>query len=184
MSDELIESTIRTIFGEKMTPSGKGKAAYVKNWILNRIADANGDKYPRDIVDLLNNAKNIEKELLEKNKDHKNKIISHKALLDALPKVSQRRLKEFEEDEYAHLKNVFEAFRGKKSPMSFEDLEIILVRKAKIKEKDIENYVKILKEAGFLKEESRIDRKERTIKRIFRIPHIFAKALDIAIHGY
>ncbi len=180
-----IDEIIKIIFGEKMTPSGKGKAAYVKNWILNRIADANEDKHPRDIVDLLNNAVEIEREFLEKGEEkYPSKIISHRALLDALPKVSERRLSDFEKDEYPHLKEIFEAFRREKTPMWYEDLKTILQKKANLKETEIEQTIEELKSAGFLNEQI-VKRKETGKKeKKFSIPHIFAKALEMTIYGY
>ncbi len=185
LPDEIIEKIIKIIFGEKMTPSGKGKAAYVKNWILNRIADANQDKYPRDIVDLLNRAVDIEREFLERNKEGTTKkIISHRALLDALPKVAERRLIEFKTDEYPHLANIFEAFRRERTPMWYEDLKTILQKKANLKETEIEQTIEELKSAGFLNEQI-VKRKETGSKdRKFRVPHIFAKALEMIVYGY
>jgi len=185
LPDGTIEKIIKIIFGEKMTPSGKGKAAYVKNWILNRIADANQDKYPRDIVDLLNKAVDIEREFLERNKEETTKkIISHRALLDALPKVAERRLIEFKTDEYPHLEFIFEAFRRERTPMWYEDLKTVLQKKAKLKETEIEQTIEELKSAGFLSEQI-VKRKETGNKdRKFRIPHIFAKALEMIVYGY
>ena len=157
----------------------------MKNWILNRIADANEDKHPRDIVDLLNNAAKIEREFLEKEQEkYSSKIISHRALLDALPKVSERRLLEFEKDEYPHLKEIFEIFRREKTPMWYEDLKKILQKKANLEEYEIEQTIEELKSAGFLSEQI-VKRKETGGKeRKFSIPHIFAEALEMTIYGY
>ena len=177
LDEKTIDDIIKIIFGEKMTPSGKGKAAYVKNWILNRISDANGDKYPRDIVHLLEEAREKEKEFMKKEKDSKNKIISHKALLEALKEVSYRRVDEFIKDEYPYLKEVFEAFREISSPFKEKDL-LNRLKKVVKKEEELLEIKEELKTIGFLKEDYRKNEK------IYKIPHLFAKALNIKIHGY
>lgn len=80
-----------------------GKTTFSRNWVWNRLADANGDHSPRYLLQLMRQA--IEWEQQEhKSKAYGRSIIRPRGLIKVLPQVSEQALSALRDEEFPELK--------------------------------------------------------------------------------
>ena len=104
-----IESTFYTIFA-KQVYKGKREAKMI-DWLLQRITDGIGGRYPRELINFANYAKTEQMELTIFEEDC---LISGNAIKRAFGKVSEVKCNTYL-SEFPLLREHFERFRGKDS---------------------------------------------------------------------
>ena len=104
-----IEETFYTVFA-KQVYKGKREAKMV-DWLLQRITDGLGGRYPRELINFANYAKEEQKELQS---FEENCLISGNAIKKAFVKVSEVKCNTYL-SEFPSLKQHFERFQGKDS---------------------------------------------------------------------
>lgn len=104
-----IEETFYTVFA-KQVYKGKKEAKMV-DWLLQRITDGLGGRYPRELINFANYAKEEQKDLQSFDE---NCLISGNAIKKAFVKVSEVKCNTFL-SEFPNLKQHFERFQGKDS---------------------------------------------------------------------
>ena len=89
-----LQKVLYPLWGERM---GRGNKAYTHNWIRNRITDTRDNRFPRSLILLLQKAVDLERGYTERSSYES--ILRPRALIDALPFVSEQRVNEVR-DEY------------------------------------------------------------------------------------
>src|SRR6266567_1793463 len=112
----LLRRSLYPLWGERM---GRGNKAYTYNWVRNRISDSKNNRFPRSLIQLLQQAITIEKRTSERNPY--DAIIRPRALIDALPFVSEQRVAEVR-NEYPEFANLLDKLSGERSPIDQERL--------------------------------------------------------------
>jgi len=130
------------LWGERM---GRSRKAYTYNWIRNRISDSKNNRFPRSLIQLLQRALEIEKRTSERNPY--DAIIRPRALIDALPFVSEQRVAEVR-NEYPEFANPLDKLSGERSPIGFDRLGKIW----NISSNELSTLVGNMIEAGILQE--------------------------------
>ncbi len=92
--EEIAHNAWNVLVGERMKGTG---TTYTRNWIWNRLADANQNHSPRYLLQLFHEAVKWEREEERKNPYEKN-IIRPRALLSSLSKVSEQALEALREE--------------------------------------------------------------------------------------
>ena len=124
---------------------GRGNKAYTYNWVRNRISDSKNNRFPRSLIQLLQRAIEIERRTSERNPY--DAMIRPRALIEALPFVSEQRVAEVR-NEYPEFANLLDKLSGERSPIPLDRL-------AKIWNKDINELPPLIGdmiEAGILQE--------------------------------
>src|SRR6266702_6750322 len=98
---------------------GRGNKAYTYNWVRNRISDIKNNRFPRSLIQLLQQAITIEKRTSERNPY--DAIIRPRALIDALPFVSEQRVAEVR-NEYPEFADLLDKLSGERSPIALDRL--------------------------------------------------------------
>ncbi len=111
-----LRRSLYILWGERM---GRGNKAYTYNWVRNRISDSKNNRFPRSLIQLLQQAITIEKRTSERNPY--DAIIRPRALIDALPFVSEQRVAEVR-NEYPEFANLLDKLSGERSPIDQERL--------------------------------------------------------------
>ncbi len=142
---EQLRKSLDTLWGERM---GRTKKAYTSNWIRTRIADGQKNCFPRSLILLLQKAVELEKGF---STDYSPDIILRpKALIDAFPDVSKRRVEEVR-NEYPELEKSLNSLEGERSPIDANRL----AEKWQLEGSDLDRRIKDMVEAGILTERSR-----------------------------
>ncbi len=141
------------------------------DWILSRTKDGKGINTPRELVQLLKHAREIELKSLENgiNDLTDNLIISKQSFKKAVDLVSRQRMEQTIYAEFPTLKEYMEALRKDKAEHSIDTLSI---KWSKSKEETFE-IAKNLQKIGFFEEKG-----ERPNLR-FKIPFIYRPFLQI-----
>ena len=132
--DQLRKALI-PLWGERM---GAGKAAYTYRWVLRRITDGRGSRFPRSLVLLLSQA--LEQERQNRQSPGKS-ILKPRSLVAAMDAVSMSRVQEVKE-EYPELQTALEALRDSSSPMDKPGLDQVLAGFDRPPEEIIEQMLK------------------------------------------
>ncbi|MFQ4145236.1 ParA family protein [Chlorogloeopsis sp. ULAP02] len=142
---EQLRQSLYPLWGERM---GRTKKAYTYNWVRNRIADSQENCFPRSLILLLQEAVKLEKEFPT---EYSSEItLRPKALIDALPYVSQQRVAEVR-NEYPELDQLLQRLQGERSPIDENRLAEIW----KVENGQLALRIKDMVEAGILTERSR-----------------------------
>jgi DNA-binding TFAR19-related protein (PDSD5 family) len=89
-----------------------GKNSLSRNWIHRRLGDAKGAVYPRDLICLLRESIDVERERLrEHQRTSEESVISRQSLSEALEPTSRQRVEAVRE-EYPELVSALETLRG------------------------------------------------------------------------
>ncbi len=111
-----LRRSLYVLWGERM---GRGNKAYTYNWVRNRISDSKNNRFPRSLIQLLQQAIAIEKRTSERNPY--DAIIRPRALIEALPFVSEQRVAEVR-NEYPEFADLLDKLSGERSPIALDRL--------------------------------------------------------------
>ncbi|MGK2954252.1 MAG: KGGVGR-motif variant AAA ATPase [Solirubrobacterales bacterium] len=102
-----------------------GDTAFTRNWVYTRLADANGDRTPRNLHLLLKNAVQLELDFTSRGQLYGTSLVRPRALSDALANtVSYEAVDALESDEFPELSPLLELLRSiPKTPFPPEALE-------------------------------------------------------------
>ncbi|MDO8227407.1 hypothetical protein ABE187_04050 [Bacillus cabrialesii] len=98
------------------------------NWMLSRVKDGLGIIAPRELIQLINEAKKIQIKELEigsSSDDVSEELIGRKSIKEGLEEVSKKRLEQTIYAEYYHLKEYIELLEGQKAEQTMESLSTI-----------------------------------------------------------
>ncbi|RMD96670.1 MAG: ParA family protein [Bacteroidetes bacterium] len=159
-----VHSVWNILVGERMKGSS---TTFTRNWVWNRLADANGDHSPRYLVQLLNEAVEWEREEHERRAYDKS-FIRPRALIQSLPKVSEEAFHALEE-EFGELGELFDCLKQiGRTPLSAKDL------------KEIDGqWVSLAREVGLL---SVYEEEEGEVRR-FKVPDLYRYGLKMTRKG-
>ncbi len=151
--------------------SGENQSKTFK-WIINRIQDAKQKSAPRELIQMVNRAKEEELKLIEtgQSKSENSVAFSSSCLKKAYSLVSKTKVETFFA-EYADLRFALEAFKFGKSVYSGELLVKKLTKSAKKINLPVEDIIQRLIDIGFLQE---TDKGES-----YKIPFLFKPYLKI-----
>lgn len=142
---EQLRTSLYPLWGERM---GRTKKAYTYNWVRTRIADGQKNCFPRSLVLLLQEAVKAEKIFLT---EYSSEIVLRpKALIDALPYVSDQRVDEVR-NEYPELEEYLTKLRNERSPID----ETRLAEIWDVKDTKLAEVIREMVDAGILTERSR-----------------------------
>ena len=142
---EQLRTSLYHLWGERM---GRTKKAYTYNWVRTRIADGQKNCFPRSLVLLLQEAVKAEKNFLT---EYSSEIVLRpKALIEALPYVSEQRVDEVR-DEYRELEEYLTKLRGERSPID----ETRLAEIWDVKDTKLAELIREMVDAGIFTERSR-----------------------------
>lgn len=142
---EQLRTSLYHLWGERM---GRTKKAYTYNWVRTRIADGQKNCFPRSLVLLLQEAVKAEKNFLT---EYSSEIVLRpKALIEALPYVSEQRVDEVR-NEYPELEEYLTKLRGERSPID----ETRLAEIWDVKDTKLAELIGEMVDAGILTERSR-----------------------------
>ncbi|GAB4287610.1 MAG: hypothetical protein Fur0025_21170 [Oscillatoriaceae cyanobacterium] len=145
IGQEQLRKSLYPLWGERM---GRTKKAYTYNWIRTRIADGQKNCFPRSLILLLQKAVELEQEF---STDYIPDIILRpKALIDAFPYVSQRRVEEVR-NEYPELEPALNILQEERSPIDVNRLGEIW----NLEGSELQERIKDMVEAGILTERTR-----------------------------
>jgi MinD-like ATPase involved in chromosome partitioning or flagellar assembly len=111
---EQLRRGLYPLWGERM---GRTHKAYTYNWVRNRISDSKKKPFPRSVIQLLQRAVEIEKEASQPNLSEA--ILRPRALIDALPVASEKRVEEVH-SEYSEYADFLDKLSGQRSPISLD----------------------------------------------------------------
>jgi cellulose biosynthesis protein BcsQ len=142
---EQLRTSLYFLWGERM---GRTKKAYTYNWVRTRIGDGQKNCFPRSLVLLLQEAVKAEKNFPT---EYSSEIVLRpKALIEALPYVSDQRVDEVR-NEYPELDDYLKKLRGERSPID----ETRLAEIWDVKDTKLAELIREMVDAGILTERSR-----------------------------
>jgi len=108
------------LVGERMKG---GKTAFSRNWVWNQLADGNGDRTPRHLIQLFEEVVSWERKE-SRTKPYDRSLIRPRGLIKSLPKVSPRALSALEDEEFPELAALFDRLRElRSSPVDARETE-------------------------------------------------------------
>lgn len=164
-ADSHVFAAWNILVGERMKG---GKTAFTRNWVWNRLADANGDHSPRYLIQLLHQATEWER-TENKRIPYDRSIIRPRGLIEVLPDVSEQALGALRDEEFQELIPLMEKLSDVgRTPLVIEDLADV--------DKDL---IELAREVGLLGvyegSEEQVDR--------FKVPELFRYALRMTRKG-
>jgi hypothetical protein len=161
---EIVFKVWNLLVGERMKG---GNTAFSRNWVWNRLADGNGDRIPRYLIQLFEEAVVWEREESKANA-YDRSLIRPRGLIEALPKVSPRTLSALKDEEFPQLETLFERLRSlRSSPVNARDIA------------DLGDLVTLAREVGVL---SVYEGTEDQVER-YKVPDIYLAGLGMARKG-
>ncbi|MFH0901927.1 MAG: ParA family protein [Pseudomonadota bacterium] len=162
--NEVVYKAWNTLVGERMKG---GNTAFSRNWVWNRLADGNGDRTPRYLVQLFEEAVRWEQEE-SKTSPYERSLVRPRGLVEALTQVSPRALSALKDEEFPQLEALFERLRSlRSSPVNARDIE------------DLGDLVALAREVGVLSVyEGTEERAER-----YKVPDVYLAGLGMARKG-
>jgi hypothetical protein len=129
-ADEVLQrAEAQRAFFDKMVPEkvDVGKNPETFEWILGRVQDGSKHSAPREVIHLLNEARDAQLRMLERGEQEppERQILSRVALRDALQPVSAVRLEQTLYAEYPQEKPWVQALEGEKTEHTVESLSDI-----------------------------------------------------------
>lgn len=162
-SDQEVLSVWNILVGERMKG---GNTAFTRNWVWNRLADGNGDRGPRALLQLFTEATELERDFQKKNPYEKS-LIRPRALSSALPAVSQEAVSALRE-EFAELSDLLSRLTGLgRTPVEAAQLS------------GLEDQVELAKEVGLL---AVYEGTEEDVRR-YKVPDIYRIGLGLTRKG-
>jgi cellulose biosynthesis protein BcsQ len=167
---EQLRTSLYPLWGERM---GRTKKAYTYNWVRTRIADGQKNCFPRSLVLLLQEAVKAEKNF---STEYSSEIVLRpKALIEALPYVSDQRVDEVR-NEYPELEEYLTKLQGERSPIDETRLaEIWGVKDIKLAE-----LIREMVDAGILTERSR---PQEPPPRLYAVAELYLSGLKMVRKG-
>jgi cellulose biosynthesis protein BcsQ len=164
-ADSHVFSAWNILVGERMKG---GKTAFTRNWVWNRLADANGDHSPRYLIQLLHQVTQWER-TENRRSPYDRSIIRPRGLIAVLPDVSEQALGALRDEEFQELIPLMEKLSDLgRTPLVIEDLAAV--------DKDL---IELAREVGLLGvyegSEEQVDR--------FKVPELFRYALRMTRKG-
>lgn len=161
---EMVRSTWNLLVGERMKG---GNTAFSRNWVWNRLMDGNGDRSPRYLIQLFQEALAWERRESNVN-PYDRSLIRPRGLIAALPEVSSRAISALRDEEFPQLEALFERLQSlRSSPVNARDIA------------DLGYLVTLAREVGVLSVyEGTEDQAER-----FKVPDIYLAGLGMARKG-
>jgi cellulose biosynthesis protein BcsQ len=167
---EQLRASLYTLWGERM---GRTKKAYTYNWVRTRIADGQKNCFPRSLVLLLQEA--VKKEKTFSTPYSSEIVLRPKALIEALPDVSEQRVDEVR-NEYPELEAYLKKLRDERSPIDEKKLaEIWDVNDPKLAE-----VIGKMVDAGILTERSR---PRDAPPRVYAVAELYLYGLNMVRKG-
>lgn len=163
---------------DKQVKKGKKEAKYSHEWILNRITDGKGEKFPREFIQYGNFSIEEQKKLNEISvKYNTDKLISGKAIENSLNLISSFRVDTYLNSEFPYLKKHFNKLKGLSSKkISRKKLEDLFNGLSPSGNEAIEQIF----ETGLLKIK---DQKVIDSAQAFEIPSLYLSGLGIITRG-
>jgi hypothetical protein len=145
-----------------------GKTAFTRNWVWNRLADANGDHSPRYLIQLLHQVTEWER-TENKRSPYDRSIIRPRGFIAVLPDVSEQALGALRDEEFQELTPLMvKLSEVGRTPLVIDDLAAV--------DKDL---IELAREVGLLGvyegSEEQVDR--------FKVPELFRYALRMTRKG-
>ena len=167
---EQLRTSLYHLWGERM---GRTKKAYTYNWVRTRIADGQKNCFPRSLVLLLQEAVKAEKIFLT---EYSSEIVLRpKALIEALPYVSEQRVDEVR-NEYPELEEYLTKLRGERSPID----ETQLAKIWDVKDTKLAELIRDMVDAGILTERSRL---KDPPPRLYAVAELYLYGLNMVRKG-
>jgi cellulose biosynthesis protein BcsQ/stress-induced morphogen len=167
---EQLRTSLERLWGERM---GRTKKAYTYNWVRTRIADGQKNCFPRSLVLLLQEAVKAEKNFLT---EYSSEIVLRpKALIEALPYVSEQRVDEVR-NEYPELEEYLTKLRGERSPID----EMKLAKIWDVEDKKLAEFIREMVDAGILTERSR---PKDPPPRVYAVAELYLYGLNMVRKG-
>ena len=162
-SEDSVRNAWNVLVGERMKGAG---TTYTRNWIWNRLADANHDHSPRYLLQIFHEAVQWERDE-EKKTPYEKTFIRPRALIRSLPKVSEEALGALRE-EFNELDPLLETLkRIGRTPVSAAEL------------KDHEALLFLAREVGLLAAYE--ERGDEIIR--YKVPDLFRYGLNMTRKG-
>jgi len=154
----------------KQIDNGPKKPATL-DWLLSRTRDGKGINTPRELIQFLTYARNIELKRLENgiNELMDDNIISRQALKEAVPLVSKQRIEQTLYAEYPTLKDYIERLKGDKAEHNISTLS----NKWRLTEDETLKIAKRLESIGFFEVKGHLNNPK------YKIPFIYRPYLGI-----
>jgi hypothetical protein len=146
--------------------SGRNQSPTIR-WMYNHTMDGKGVVTPRDIIDLVTRAKQMQQDTFNANPEGESSwLIGPQALLYGLAELSKRRRDTYLKAEFPHLWPHIEKFQGGRSEYSAAALRKLLGRSW---QEAAANLVSV----GFLR------KRERSGQPTFWIPYLYRKGMEL-----
>jgi len=154
----------------KQIDNGAKKPATL-DWMLSRTRDGKGINTPRELIQLLSYARNIELKRLENgiNELLDDNIISRQSFKEAVPLVSKQRIEQTLYAEYPTMKDYIERLKGDKAEHNIHTLS----QKWSVTEGEALTIAKRLENVGFFEVKGDLNNPK------FKIPFIYRPYLEI-----
>ncbi|MEC0207763.1 AAA family ATPase [Paenibacillus ehimensis] len=160
---EEVWALLNILVGERMKG---GNTTYTRNWIWNRLSDANQAHSPRYLFQLVNVAIKLE---IDETKVDKNiylrSLVRPRMLSSALPEVSTEAVRALRE-EYPELTDFMAFLKGKTSPIVEQEIEVF------------KEEIETSNDAGLL---SRYTKDESQVR--YAVPDLYLKGLGMTRKG-
>lgn len=167
---EQLRTSLYPLWGERM---GRTKKAYTYNWVRTRIADGQKNCFPRSLVLLLQEAVKGEKNF---STEYSSEIVLRpKALIEALPYVSDQRVEEVR-NEYPELEEYLTKLQGERSPID----ETRLAEIWDVKDTKLAELIREMVDAGILTERSR---PQDPPPRLYAVAELYLYGLNMVRKG-
>ncbi|WP_369137068.1 ParA family protein [Modestobacter versicolor] len=161
--EALVYDAWTLLVGERV--SG-GKTAFTYNWVWSRLSDANENHSPRALLQLFNEAVQVERRLQRSN-PYERSVLRPRALVESLDEVSEQAITALRE-EFRELEPLFVALENVgRTPFDAIDLDV---------EGAVEN---LAREVGLLG----VDIGTRDDVERYRVPELYRKALGMGRRG-
>lgn len=146
--------------------SGPNQSATIR-WMYNHTMDGKGVVTPRDIIDLVTRAKQMQQDTFNANPEGESPwLIGPQALLYGLSELSKRRRDTYLKAEFPHLWLYIEKFQGGRSEYSVTGLQKLLG-------KSWQEAATSLVSVGFLR------KRKRAGQPMFWIPYLYRKGMEL-----
>jgi hypothetical protein len=141
------------------------------DWMLSRTRDGTGKNAPRELIHLLNKARDVQTRKLDigESEPEGDQLFSRSALKDALPEVSEIRLTQTLYAEYPQYRDYLERLRGAKTQHNYESLRATW----NVELKDAVKLAQELSEIGFF------EMKGTSLEPVFWVPFLYRDALEL-----
>jgi hypothetical protein len=139
--------------------------------MLSRTRDGTGKNAPRELIHLLNKARDVQTRKLDigESEPEGDQLFSRSALKDALPEVSEIRLTQTLYAEYPQYRDYLERLRGAKTQHNYESLRATW----NVELKDAVKLAQELSEIGFF------EMKGTSLEPVFWVPFLYRDALEL-----